>query len=151
VVLFNDVVKIFRPPDSDQPTPAAHHEQAVHVEQTSRVRSTFVDDDRARPAVIADRFHEERSSCGFVAALRQHEIKGFPLLVILVQTRRNAKAAMRFFERLVVTFGEPRVVITDKLRSYTKPIKTLAPRADHRAHKGLLWLPSVMQEVFQTV
>ncbi len=24
----------------------------------------------------------------------------------------------------------------DKLRSYIKPIKTLAPNADHRAHKG---------------
>lgn len=34
-------------------------------------------------------------------------------------------------------FGEPRVVITDKLRSYIKPIKILAPDADHRAHKGL--------------
>ena len=28
-------------------------------------------------------------------------------------------------------------MITDKLRSYVKPIKTLAPDADHRAHKGL--------------
>ena len=26
---------------------------------------------------------------------------------------------------------------TDKLRSYVKPIKTLAPDADHRAHEGL--------------
>ncbi|NVO56987.1 IS6 family transposase [Rhodobacteraceae bacterium B1Z28] len=59
------------------------------------------------------------------------------VLDILVQTRRNAKAARRFFQRLVTRFGEPRVVITDKLRSYIKPIKTLAPDADHRAHKGL--------------
>ncbi|WP_162652985.1 IS6 family transposase [Lentilitoribacter sp. Alg239-R112] len=59
------------------------------------------------------------------------------VLDILVQTRRNAKAAKRFFKRLVVRFGEPRVVITDKLRSYIKPIKTLAKNADHRAHKGL--------------
>jgi putative transposase len=29
------------------------------------------------------------------------------------------------------------VVITDKLRSYIKPVKTLAPDADHRGHKGL--------------
>ncbi|MES0865046.1 DDE-type integrase/transposase/recombinase, partial [Ruegeria sp. SCPT10] len=27
--------------------------------------------------------------------------------------------------------------ITDKLRSYFKPIRDLAPGADHRAHKGL--------------
>jgi len=59
------------------------------------------------------------------------------VLDILVQTRRNAKAARRFFQRLVARFGEPRVVITDKLRSYIKAIKTLAPGADHRAHKGL--------------
>ena len=59
------------------------------------------------------------------------------VLDILVQTRRNAKAAKRFFQRLVAQFGEPRVVITVKLRSYIKPIKTLAPGADHRAHKGL--------------
>ncbi len=59
------------------------------------------------------------------------------ILDILVQTRRNAKAAKRFFQRLVSQFGEPRVVITDKLRSYIKPVKTLAPNADHRAHKGL--------------
>ncbi|WP_120633722.1 IS6 family transposase [Ruegeria sp. EL01] len=59
------------------------------------------------------------------------------VLDILVQTRRNAKAAKRFFQRLVSQFGEPRMVITDKLRSYIKPVKTLAPNADHRAHKGL--------------
>ena len=59
------------------------------------------------------------------------------VLDIMVQTRRNAKAARRFFQRLTSQFGEPRVVITDKLRSYIKPIKTLAPDADHRAHKGL--------------
>ena len=59
------------------------------------------------------------------------------ILDILVQTRRNAKAARRFFGRLVAEFGKPRVVITDKLRSYIKPIKTLAPGADHRARKGL--------------
>lgn len=58
-------------------------------------------------------------------------------LDILVQTRQNAKAAKWFFKRLVAKFGEPRVVITDKLRSYIKPIKTLAPNANHRAHKGL--------------
>ena len=59
------------------------------------------------------------------------------VLDILVQTRRNAKAAKRFFQRLVARFGEPRVVITDKLRSYIKPLKILAPDAYHRAHKGL--------------
>lgn len=56
---------------------------------------------------------------------------------ILVQTRRNARAARRFLARLIAQFGQPRVMITDKLRSYFKPIRNLAPDADHRAHKGL--------------
>jgi putative transposase len=38
---------------------------------------------------------------------------------------------------LVKQFGEPHVVVTDKLRSYIKPIQYLAPDADHQAHKGL--------------
>ena len=59
------------------------------------------------------------------------------MLDVLVQTRRNAKAAKWFVKRLVARFGEPRAVITDKLRSYIKPIKTLALCADQRAHKGL--------------
>ena len=59
------------------------------------------------------------------------------VLDILVQKHRNAKAAKRFLQRLIDRFGEPRVIITDKLRSYIKPIKSLAPNAEHRAHKGL--------------
>ena len=58
-------------------------------------------------------------------------------LDILVQKHRNAKATKRFLRRLIDCFGEPRVMVTDKLRSYIKPIRTLAPDADHRAHKGL--------------
>ena len=59
------------------------------------------------------------------------------VLDILVQPQRNANAARRFLKRLIARFGEPRVVVTDRLRSYFKPIRELAPNADHRAHKGL--------------
>lgn len=59
------------------------------------------------------------------------------VLDILVQPRRNAKAARRFLRQLIARFGKPRVIITDKLRSYIKPIRQLAPDADHHAHKGL--------------
>lgn len=59
------------------------------------------------------------------------------VLDILLQKQRNAKAAKRFLMRLIDRFGTPRVVITDKLRSYIKPIRNLAANADHRAHKGL--------------
>ena len=59
------------------------------------------------------------------------------VLDILLQRQRNAKAAERFLRRLINRFGPPRVVITDKLRSYFKPILDLASNADHWAHKGL--------------
>lgn len=59
------------------------------------------------------------------------------VLDILVQPRRNAKAARRFLKRLIGRFGAPRVIVSDKLRSYVRPIRELAPGADHRAHKGL--------------
>ena len=59
------------------------------------------------------------------------------VLDILVLKHRSAKAAKRFLKRLITRFGQPRVIVTDKLRSYIKPIKALAPKAVHRAHKGL--------------
>lgn len=59
------------------------------------------------------------------------------VLDLLVQAQRNAKAARRFLMRLIARFGESRVIVTDKLRSYFKPIRELAANADHRAHKGL--------------
>ena len=58
-------------------------------------------------------------------------------LDILVQKRKNRKAAMRFLKRLLGSHPEPHVIVTDKLRSYSKPIKNLCPDADHRRHKGL--------------
>jgi len=58
-------------------------------------------------------------------------------LDILVQPRRSAKSARRVLKRLISLFGEPHVVITDKSRSYFKPIRELVPGADHLAHKGL--------------
>jgi len=59
------------------------------------------------------------------------------VLDILVQPRWNATAAKRFLIRLIVRSGDRRVVITDKLRSYIKPIKTLAANTDHRALQSL--------------
>jgi len=42
-----------------------------------------------------------------------------------------------FLSWLIDRFGESRVVITDKSRSYFKPTRGFAPGADHRAYKGL--------------
>ncbi|AXI49090.1 IS6 family transposase (plasmid) [Sulfitobacter sp. SK012] len=59
------------------------------------------------------------------------------VLDILVQSRRNKRAAIRFFPKLFKAFGEPRVIVTDKLRSYGTALKELAPGIEHRSHKGL--------------
>ena len=58
-------------------------------------------------------------------------------LEILVQPRQNAEAARRFLRKLMRRHGAPRVVVTDKLRSYRVAVRTLCPGADHRSHKGL--------------
>ena len=59
-------------------------------------------------------------------------------LDILVTKRRNKEAAKRFFLKLLKGFQyEPRVVITDKLRSYPAAVREILPHVDHRQHKGL--------------
>ncbi len=51
---------------------------------------------------------------------------------ILVQRRRNQKAAERFFRRLLKGQGrEPRWLITDKLRSYDAAHRTVMPTVKH--------------------
>ena len=59
------------------------------------------------------------------------------VLDILVQSRRNKAAAKRFFRKLFRRWGLPRVVVTDKLRSYAAALREIAPGVDHRQHKGL--------------
>ncbi|MFT6517327.1 MAG: putative transposase [Candidatus Azotimanducaceae bacterium] len=59
------------------------------------------------------------------------------VLDVLVQSRRNTRAAKRFFCKLFKQYGRPRVVITDKLGSYNAALKCLAPSIDHRRQKGL--------------
>ena len=58
-------------------------------------------------------------------------------LDILLQPRRNAQAAIRFFKKLLDNYDQPRIIISDKLKSYPKAIKNLMPSAEHRRHKGL--------------
>lgn len=59
------------------------------------------------------------------------------VLDILAPSRRNKAAAMRFFRKLFKNWGQPRVIITDKLRSYAAAKNDLAPGIEHRQHKGL--------------
>lgn len=58
-------------------------------------------------------------------------------LDIFLQKRRNKKAAIRFLSRLLRSYPSPRVIVTDKLKSYNKPIKFMCAKANHRSHKRL--------------
>lgn len=59
------------------------------------------------------------------------------VLDILVQSRRNTSAAKRFFRKLFRRWGQPRVLVTDKLGSYAAAKAEIAPGIEHRQHKGL--------------
>ena len=60
------------------------------------------------------------------------------VLDILVQSRRNAKAAKKFFRRLLTGLRYvPRVIVTDKLASYQVAHRELLPSVEHRRSKFL--------------
>jgi putative transposase len=60
------------------------------------------------------------------------------VLDILVQSRRDAAAARKFFRKLLKRLSYvPRVVITDKLASYGAAKREALPSVEHRRHKGL--------------
>ena len=60
------------------------------------------------------------------------------VLDILVQPRRDKRAAVRFLRKLLKGLAYvPRVVITDKLASYGAALREILPSVEHRRHKGL--------------
>jgi putative transposase len=60
------------------------------------------------------------------------------VLDILVQNRRDKAAARRFFRRLMKkTHAVPRVIVTDKLRSYGAAHREVMPSVEHRQSKYL--------------
>ncbi|MFJ1270163.1 transposase [Legionella lytica] len=56
---------------------------------------------------------------------------------VLLQKRRNKKVTIRSLSRLLNTHPKPRVIVTAKLRSYTKSIRHMGKDVEHRSHKGL--------------
>ncbi|WP_371101158.1 IS6 family transposase [Streptomyces sp. PU_AKi4] len=57
---------------------------------------------------------------------------------ILVHNRRDKAAAKRFFGKLMkATQSVPRVIVTDKPRSYGAAHREAMPSVEHRCHKGL--------------
>lgn len=60
------------------------------------------------------------------------------VLDVLVQRRRDTRAAQRLMKRLLKTaVTPPRVMITDKLRSYGAARVKMGLAFEHRQHKGL--------------
>jgi putative transposase len=60
------------------------------------------------------------------------------VLDILVQRRRDKKAAKRFFRKLLKGCQyAPRVIITDKLKSYGAAKRELLPSVEHRQYRYL--------------
>src|ERR1700712_3737333 len=102
---------------------------------------TFANDLRHRRARPGDKWHLDElvlkikgKLCYLWRAVDQAGV----VLDILVQSHRNTKAATRFFKKLLKGLEYvPRVIITDKLRSYGAAKKELLPRVEHRQHKRL--------------
>ncbi len=60
------------------------------------------------------------------------------VLDILMQSRQDKGAAKKFLRKLLKTQGfAPRVIITDKLKSYGAAKKEILKGVEHRQHKGL--------------
>jgi putative transposase len=60
------------------------------------------------------------------------------VLDVLVQSRRDKKAAKRLLRKLLKKQGRPpRVMVTDRLASYPAAKQELMPGVEHRRHKGL--------------
>jgi putative transposase len=60
------------------------------------------------------------------------------VLDILVQRRRDKKAAKTFFRKLLKGLRDvPRVIITDKLKSYGAAKREILPGVEHRQHRSL--------------
>lgn len=56
----------------------------------------------------------------------------------LVQSRRNTETVTRLMRKLLKRQGHPpRMMITDKLRSYGAAKRDIMPGIEHRSHKGL--------------
>ncbi|MBD1820988.1 IS6 family transposase [Cyanobacteria bacterium FACHB-DQ100] len=60
------------------------------------------------------------------------------VLGVLLQRHRDTHAAARFFHKLLKKQGfVPRMMVTDKLKSYEAAKKRVMPSVEHRTHKGL--------------
>ena len=102
---------------------------------------TFSDEMRRRAPARGDKWHLDEvvvsiagEQCWLWRAVDQN---GF-VLDVLVQKRRDAHAARRLLTKLLKNAAAPpRVMITDKLKSYAAARRKMKLCVEHRQHKGL--------------
>ena len=56
-----------------------------------------------------------------------HEVK---VLEVFATTRRDRRAALQFLKRAMKRYGQPRVIVTDRLRSYRAAMNVIGNAAD---------------------
>ncbi|GEO15863.1 IS6 family transposase [Microvirga aerophila] len=106
-----------------------------------KIGQSFAKQIRRRLPASGDKWHLDEVAISIAGkkhwlwrAVDQHGA----VLDILVQSRRNAKAAKRLLRKLLKKQGiAPRVMITDKLASYAAAKREVMPGVEHRQHKGL--------------
>ena len=101
----------------------------------------FSDQIRQRAPARGDKWHMDEVVVSIAG--EQHWLwravdqNGF-VLDVLVQRRRDTRAAQRLIRKLLKSAGAPpRVMITDKLRSYGAARAKMGLHVEHRQHKGL--------------
>jgi putative transposase len=103
---------------------------------------TYVNGLRRRRARPGDKWHLDEVFVkinGTVHYLWRAVDQHGNVLDILVTSRRDAKAATRFFRKLLTGLEYvPRVLITDKLGSYGVAHRRLIPSVEHRRSKYLM-------------
>ena len=105
----------------------------------------FADQIRRRTPARGDKWHVDEVVISIAGEphwlWRAVDQNGF-VLDVLVQRRRDTRAAERLMKRLMKRLLKsaiipPRVLITDKLRSYGAARAKMGLRVEHRQHKGL--------------
>ncbi len=101
----------------------------------------FANQIRRRLPVAGDKWHMDEvviTICGVKHWLWRAVDQTGTVLDILMQSRRDTKAAKRLLRKLLKRqCRAPRVLVTDKLASYGAAKREMMPSVEHRAHKGL--------------
>jgi putative transposase len=106
----------------------------------TRVHASLHSRARQRAPARGDKWHLDEVAISIAGEpywlWRAVDQNGF-VLDVLVQRRRDCRAAQRLITKLLkAAVAAPRVMITDKLRSYGAARTKMGLRVEHRQHKG---------------